>query len=326
MKAMVFTQYGAPDVLQLKEIPMPTPKENEVLVRVMAASVNAADWHLLRGDPFLLRLNFGLLRPKLSILGADIAGKIEVIGNKVKQFKVGDEVFADISGFGFGAFAEFICVPEQALVHKPSNLSFVQAAAVPMAAVTALQGLRDHGKIRAGQKVLIHGASGGVGTFAVQLAKTFGADVTAVCSTQKLELAKSLGADKVIDYSQEDFTKNGQRYDLILAVNGNRSILEYKKALSPNGISLTIGGAMSQLMQAIFWGSLLSLIGKQKMGSVLAKPNIQDLAFIRDLIMAGKISPVVDKTYSFQQIPEAIRYLETGKARGKVVIHIGDNR
>src|SRR5688572_6664592 len=220
MKAIVYTQYGPPDVLQLKEIEKPTPKDNEVLVKICAASVNAYDWHYMRADPFLVRLMGGLFRPRNPRLGADIAGRVEAVGSNVTQFRPGDEVYGDLAASGNGAFAEYAAVPEHALVLKPANLSFEQAAAVPMAAVTALQGLRDAGKLQPGQKVLINGASGGVGTFAVQIAKYFGAEVTAVCSTRNIDLVRSLGADHVIDYKRDDFTQNGQRYDLILAVNG----------------------------------------------------------------------------------------------------------
>ena len=236
MKAIVNTQYGSPDVLQLKEVAKPTPKDDEVLVKVYAVSVNAADLHLLRADPFLIRLSSGLLKPKNTILGSDIAGRVEAVGSNAKQFKSGDEVFGDISACGWGGFAEYVAVPENAFALKLTNLSFEEAAAVPMAAVTALQGIRYAGQIRPGQKVLINGASGGVGTFAVQLAKSSGAEVTAVCSTRNLEMARSIGADHVIDYTKEDFSKNGKKYDLILATNGDRSISDYRRALSPKGI------------------------------------------------------------------------------------------
>ena len=236
MKAIVYTEYGSPDVLHLKDVEKPVPADDEVLVKVHAVSVNAADLHLLRADPFLIRLSSGFLKPKHTILGSDIAGRVEAVGSNVTQFKPGDEVFGDISACGWGGFAEYVCVRENALVLKPTNLSFEQAAAVPMAAVTALQGIRHAGQIRPGQKALINGASGGVGTFAVQLAKSFGAEVTAVCSTRNLETARSIGADHVIDYTKEDFATNGQQYDLILAANGDRSISDYKRALSPKGV------------------------------------------------------------------------------------------
>jgi NADPH:quinone reductase-like Zn-dependent oxidoreductase len=320
MKAMVYTTYGSPDVLQLKEVEKPTPKDNEVLIRIHAASANAADWHLLRGDPFLLRLGYGLLKPKKQILGSDIAGRVEAVGRDVRESQPGDEVFGDISGCGLGGFAEYVAVPEHAVALKSEAMTFEQAAAVPMAAVTALQGLRDRGKIQPGQKVLIHGASGGVGTFAVQIAKVLGAEVTAVCSTRNLDLARSLGADHVIDYTQEDFTKNGQRYNLILAVNGDRSIFDYKRALAPKGIYVVTGGSMTQIFQAMLLGPLLPRSGSQKMGNVLARPNQKDLVFMKELLEASKVVPVIDRCYPLKEVPEALRYLGEGHAKGKVVI------
>jgi NADPH:quinone reductase-like Zn-dependent oxidoreductase len=320
MKAIVYSKYGSPDVLELKEVARPAPKEGEVLVKVHAVSVNSADLHLLRADPFLVRLSSGLINPKNLILGADIAGRVEAVGKNVKQFKPGDEVFGDISGCGWGGFAEYVCTCESALVMKPSNSSFEEAAAVPMAAVTALQGLRTKGKIRAGQKVLIYGASGGVGTFAVQIAKSFGAEVTAVVSTRNLDMARSIGADRVIDYTQEDFTQNGQGYDLIIAANGYHPISDYKRALSPRGTYVMTGGSMEQLNQAMLQGPWISMTGSKKMGNLLAKPNKADLAFMKDLLEAGKVKPVIDRRYPLNEVPQALRYLEEGHARGKVVI------
>ncbi len=322
MKAIVYTKYGSPDVLQLKDVEKPAPKEDEVLIKVHAASVNAADLHLLRADPFLIRFMSGLLKPKNTILGADIAGRVEAIGGNVKQFKPGDEVFGDISGCGWGGFAEYVCARENALVLKPANISFEEAAAVPMAGVTALQGLRDKGQIQPGQKVLINGASGGVGTFAVQIAKSFGAEVTAVCSTMNLEQVRSIGADHVIDYTQEDFTQNEHRYDLILAANGYHSISDYKRALSPKGTYVTTGGSMAQMSQAMLQGPWISMTGSKKMGNMLARPNQKDLAFMKDLLEAGKVVPVIDRCYPLSEVPEALRYLEEGHARGKVVITV----
>jgi NADPH:quinone reductase-like Zn-dependent oxidoreductase len=322
MKAMVYHKYGSPDVLKLEEIEQPIPKDNEVLVKVHAASVNAADWHLLRGKPFLVRLmGFGLLKPKHTILGSDIAGRVEAVGRNVKQFQPGDEVFGNIRG----GFAEYVCAREDALVLKPANLSFEEAAAVPMAAVTALQGLRDKGQIQPGQKVLINGASGGVGTFAVQIAKSFGADVTGVCSTRNVDMVRSIGADHVIDYMQEDFTKNGQRYDLILAANGYHPILDYRRALSPKGMYVMTGGSMTQMFQAMLLGPLISMAGSKKMGNVMAKPNKKDLVFMKELLEAGKVVPVIDRRYPLREVPEAIRYVEEGHARGKVVITVYQN-
>lgn len=322
MKAIVATKYGPPDVLNLEEVDKPAPKNNEVLVEVHAASVNAGDWHLLRADPFLTRLAFGLLKPKHKILGADIAGRVEAVGGNVTQFQPGDEVFGDLSGCGFGGFAEYVCASEDALVVKPADTSFEEAAAVPSAAATALQGLREKGRIQQGQKVLINGASGGVGTFAVQIAKSSGAEVTGVCSTSKLEMVRSIGADHVIDYTQEDFTKNGQRYDLILATNGYHPISDYKRTLSPKGTYVMSGGSGAQMFQAMLLGPVISMTGNKKMGNLLKKSNKRDLVVLKDLLEAGQITPVIDRTYPLSEVPEAIEYLEEGHARGKVVITV----
>ncbi len=323
MKAIIFTKYGPPEVLQLKEIAKPAPKEDEVLVRVHAASVNAYDWHMMRADIFLVRLmGAGLFKPKNTGLGADIAGIVETVGSNVKQFKPGDEVYGDIAGSGHGGFAEYAAAPEKALAHKPVNISFEQAAAVPMAAVTALQGLRDVGKIQAGQKVLINGASGGVGTFAVQIAKSFGAEVTAVCSTGNLDQARSIGADHVIDYTQEDFTQTGQQYDLILAVNGYHPLSAYKRALAPRGTYVMAGGAPAQIFQAMLLGSWMSRGGERKMGGVSAKMSQKDLVYMKELIETGKVTPVIDRHYPLSEAAEALRYLGAGHARGKVIITI----
>jgi NADPH:quinone reductase-like Zn-dependent oxidoreductase len=322
MKAIVYTHYGSPDVLEMKEVEKPTPRDDEVLMHVSAAAVNAADWHLLRGDPFLLRLFFGFLKPKHQILGADVAGRVEAVGRNVKQFQPGDEVFGDISGYGRGGFAEYVCAPEDALVVKPARLTFEEAAAVPFAGVTALQGLRDKGQIKSGQKVLIQGAGGGVGTFAVQIAKAFGAQVTAVCSARNVEMVRALGADHVIDYTQEDFTQSGQQYDVILAANGDHPIWAYKRALRPRGISVVIGGSDAQIYQGMFWGPLISMTGRKKMRNLLMRPNRNDLLFLKELLEAGKVVPVIDRPYPLRETAEAIRYLEEGHARGKVVITV----
>jgi len=266
----------------------------------------------------------GFFRPKIKILGADIAGQVETIGKNVAQFKPSDEVFGDMSGCG-GGFAEYVCAPENRLVLKPTKMTFEEAAAIPMAAVTALQGLRDKGQIKPGQKVLINGASGGVGTFAVQIAKSLGAEVTAVCSAGKIEMVRSLGADQIIDYTQEDFTKSEQRYDLILAANGYHPILDYRRVLSPKGIYVMSGGSMAQMFQALLLGPWISMIGNKKMCAVSAKPNQKDLAFIKELIESGKIKPVIDKRYPLKEVADAIRYLEEGHARGKIVITVGLN-
>lgn len=320
MKAMINTHYGSPDVLKFNEVDKPTPKKNEVLVKIHAASVNAGDWHLLRGTPFPVKLVFGIRKPKVQILGTDIAGQVEAVGQDVTQFKPGDAVFADLSGFGFGAFAEYKCVPENGLVAKPVGITFEQAAAVPSAALTALQGLRDKGKLQPGQKVLIHGASGGVGSFAVQIAKSFGAEVTAVCSTQKMEMVRSIGADHVIDYTQEDCTDVGQRFDLIFDAAAFRSIFDFKRALKPKGIYVFAGGSGNGLLQVMLLGPLISLFSGKKMTSMLVRPNQKDLAFIGDLIEAGKVTPFIDRRFPLHEVANAIRYVEDRHVQGKVVI------
>jgi NADPH:quinone reductase-like Zn-dependent oxidoreductase len=323
MKAIVYKKYGLPDVLHLEEVKKPTPRDEEVLVKVHAASINAGDWHLLTGDPFPMRLmGVGLFTPKNTILGADIAGQVEVVGRKVQQFKPGDAVFGDIFGLGSGSFAEYVSVPESVLAKKPSNISFEEAAAVPVAAVTALQGLRDKGQLQFGQKVLINGASGGVGTYAIQIAKAFGAEVTAVCSTSNLEIATSIGADHIIDYTQEDFTKNEQQYDLILAVNGYRPLSAYRRALTPNGIYVFVGGLPAQIIQSLFLGPLMSKSNGRRMTSSQKKVNQKDLLVIRDLLADGKIKPVIDACYPLCETTEGFRYFGKGHTHGKVVITI----
>ena len=322
MKAMVNTTYGSPDVLQLKEIEKPEPGEGEVLVKVYASSVNAADWHYLRGMPFVFRLASGLRVPKIQILGADVAGRVEAVGKSVKTFQPGDEVFGDLAAVGFGAFAEYVRVPENVLVMKPANLSFEEAGAVPVAAVTALQGLRDKGHIQPGQRVLINGASGGVGTFAIQIAKSFGAEVTAVTSTRNLGTAHQIGADYVIDYTRQDFTQTGERYDLILAANGYHPISAYKRTLHPGGIYVVTGGSTAQMFEAMLLGPWVFRTGSKKQGNLAAKPNIKDLAFVKELLETGKVTPVIDRCYPFHEVPEAIRYLEEGHAQGKIVINL----
>ncbi len=323
MKAVVYSEYGPPEVLRLEEVAKPVPKDDEVLVKIHAASVNAADWRMMRADPFLARFYGGLLKPtRFHILGCDIAGRVEGVGSKVSRFKPGDEVFGDVFASGFGGFAEYKCAHEDELVPKPDNVSFEEAAAVPLAGMTALQALRDVGQIQAGQEVLIVGASGGVGTFAVQLAKHFGAKVTAVCSTKKVEQARALGADQVIDYTQEDFTRSGRRYDLIVGVNGFRSIFDYRRTLNPHGRYVMIGGNTAQLFQALLLGPSLSLLGRRKMLVVPSKPNQRNLLLLRELLEAGKLRPVIDRRYPLAEIRDAIRYVEQGHASGKVVITI----
>ncbi len=323
MKAIVYEKYGPPEVLQLKEVEKPTPKEDEVLVKVHAASVNYIDWQLLRGESFFLRLLNGLRKPKQKILGDDIAGRVEAVGVNAKQFQPGDEVFG-ISDFG--AFAEHCCVKEDYLELKPADISFEEAAAVPEAATTALLGLRDKGQIQSGQKVLINGASGGVGTFAVQIAKSLGAEVTGVCSTSKLDMVRSIGADRVIDYTQEDFTISGQRYDLIFDVAAYRSIFDYKRALNPEGIYVCVGGSFARFFQALLLGPIISMTGSKKLGSIgMAKPNQKDFAFLKELLETGKVVPVIDRCYPLSEVPEALRYYGEGHTRGKVVITVENN-
>ncbi|MCL4263292.1 MAG: NAD(P)-dependent alcohol dehydrogenase [Anaerolineae bacterium] len=319
MKAIIYQKYGSPDVLELQEVAKSTPHENQLLIKVQAASINAGDWRMMRADPFLIRLGGGFLRPKDSRLGSDVAGRVEAVGANVKQFQPGDEVF----GCAHGSFAEYVLARETKLALKPANVTFEVAAAIPVAALTALQGLRDAGEIQPGQQVLIQGASGGVGTFAVQLAKHFGAEVTAVCSTRNLDMVRSLGADQVIDYTKEDFTRNPQRYDLMLAVNGYHALAAYKRALKPQGIYVCAGGTMPQFFQAILLGSLMSKSGGQKMGSMgMAKVIQEDLVYLGELLQTGQISPVIDRSYPLSETAEAFRYVEDKHAQGKVVITI----
>ena len=326
MKAIVSTKYGSPDVLQFNEVSKPSPKDDEVLIKVHAASVNAYDWHLLTADFVLVRLmGGGFFRPKNPRPGEDVAGKIEAVGKNARQFKPGDEVFGDLCECGSGGFAEYVCAKEDSLVLKPANITFEQAAATPMAAVTALHGLRDVGHVQPGQKVLINGASGGVGTFAVQIAKSFGAEVTAVCSTKNLEQVLELGADHVIDYTQEDFTRSGQRYDLIFAANGYHPLSAYKRALSPKGTYVMAGGSLAQIMQATLLGPLMSRTGGKKMAAVTSKPNQKDLVFMKGLLEAGKVKPVIDRRYPLSEVPEALRYIGEGHARGKIVVTVEHN-
>jgi NADPH:quinone reductase-like Zn-dependent oxidoreductase len=322
MKAIVFTRYGTPDVLQLKDVDIPSPDRDEVLVKIRAASINYVDWQVLRGKSFMLRLMNGILKPRRQILGDDIAGDVEMVGQDVTRFQPGDEVFGISNFYGF---AEFACVPEKALANKPASMTFEEAAAVPEAGTTALQGLRDKGKIKPGQKVLIYGASGGVGTYAVQIAKSFEADVTGVCSTSKLEMVRSIGADQVIDYTHQDFTKNGQRYDLILAIGGFRSIFDYSRALKSQGVYVCAGGSAAQYFQATLLGPLISLTGDKKLGSMFTNPKPKDYEFLIELYEAGKVAPVIDRSYSLSEVPDALRYYGDGHTRGKIVITIGNN-
>jgi NADPH:quinone reductase-like Zn-dependent oxidoreductase len=321
MRAIVYTKYGTTDVLKLEEVEKPAPIGNEVLIKIHAASVNSWDWELLRGKPFLARLG-GLLKPQYKILGADIAGRVETIGKDVTRFQPGDEVFGDISGCSWGGFADYVCASENALSLKPTCMTFEEAAAIPQAAVLALQGLRDTGQIRKGQKVLINGAGGGVGTFAVQIAKLFGAEITGVDSVEKLEMLRSIGADQVINYKQEDFTQNGQRYDLILDVVGSRSIFDCKRALGPKGMYVMIGGSMARIFQAMFVGSFINLTKNKKIAVLIHKPNHMDQDVLKELFEAAKVVPVIDRRYPISKTAEALRYLGEGRAKGKIVIHM----
>jgi len=320
MKAIVYYNYGSPDVLQLQEIEKPIPGGDEVLIKVRAASVNPFDWHFMRGTPYLVRAIAGLRKPKVTRFGVDVAGQVEAVGRNVSEFKPGDEVF----GTCRGAFADYVCTSESTLVTKPDNVTFEQAASVPIAAFTALQGLRDKGRIQKGQKVLINGAAGGVGTFAVQIAKSFGAEVTGVCSTRNVDLVRYIGADQVIDYTQENFTRNRQRYNLILDAVGNHSLSARTGVLSPEGILVMAGGSAGKWMVGAMARSVKALVlsrfGSQKMVGLLAKWSKEDLSIMSELMATGKVTPVIDRRYGLSEVPEAIRYLEEGHARGKVII------
>jgi NADPH:quinone reductase-like Zn-dependent oxidoreductase len=318
MKAIVATRYGSPDVIRFEEIAKPAPADNEVLVKICAASVNPFDWHVLRGKPLYIRpMMGGLFTPKHSVLGCDIAGQVEAVGKDITQFHPGDSVFGATL---MGGFAEYACTTEARLALKPANISYEQAAAVPVAAITALQGLRDKGQIRPGHKVLIEGASGGVGTFAIQIAIALGAEVTAVCSTRNMERARSLGADHVIDYTQEDFTRSGQRYDLIFSSSAYRSIFDYWRLLNRGGIFVMAGGGLLKYLQVLILGPLLSLPGSKKIRSYVSKINKKDMESLKKLLESGKVVPVIDRRYPLSDTAEAIRYLEEGHAQGKVVI------
>jgi NADPH:quinone reductase-like Zn-dependent oxidoreductase len=328
MKAIVYHEFGSPDVLRLEEVEKPVPKDNQILVKVRAMSVNPFDWHFMEGIPYIARpLAFGFLKPTVARLGVDYAGTVEAVGKEITEFKPGDEVF----GNKFGAFADYVVASDKGLALKPANLSFEQAASLPVAALTALQALRDNGKLQPGQKVLINGASGGVGTFAVQIAKTFGAEVTGVCSGRNVELVRSLGADHVIDYTKEDFTKRAERYDLILDNVGNQPLSGFRRVLTPRGKYVAVGGG--GVNDNRWTGPLIGVIKMlmlkpfvtQETGMMMAEISRKDLTLLADLIQTGKVKPVIDRTYPFSQLPEAMRYLEEGHARGKVVVTVGDN-
>jgi len=317
MKAIVYTKYGGPEVLQIKEVEKPFPKEDEVLIKVHAVSINDWDMGLLHGD-FINRMLNGLRKPKRTILGSDIAGRIETVGKNINKFKIGDEVYGDLSG-RWGGFAEYVCAPEKALAMKPAAMSFEEAASIPQAAMLAVQGLIDKGKIHAGQKLLINGAGGGVGTFGVQIAKLYGIEITGVDSTAKLDMLRSMGFDHVIDYTKEDFTKNGQRYDLVLDAKTNRSMFDYARALSPNGVYVTVGGSISRLLQALFLEPFISIIYKKHIRIVSLKTN-KDLIFMNELFEVGKLKPVIEGPYKLDEFHEAFRIFDKAEHKGKVVI------
>jgi NADPH:quinone reductase-like Zn-dependent oxidoreductase len=322
MRAITFYEYGAPSVLKVEERADPVPGPGQVLVRVRACAMNAADWHILRADPFLARMALGLFKPKHNVLGCDLAGVVEGLGSGVTRFKIGDEVMGELGSSNWGAFADLVCAPEGVLATKPANIGFDEAAAAPLAGVTALQGLRSAAQVKAGETVLINGASGGVGTYAVQLAKVLGAKVTAVSSPRNLEQTRSLGADEVLDYTQTDFTKGTQRYDVILAANGYHPLGAYKRALAPGGRFFMTGGAGKQMAETIFFGALASLGSGKRLGFVSMKSNRDDLEFLRDRLADGSVRSIIDRSYPLEKVPEALAYLEEGHARGKVVIHV----
>lgn len=321
MKAITFDKYGSADVLKLTERATPAPKNDEVLVKVHAASINSWDWELLQGTPCVNRLMFGLLKPKkVNILGCDMSGRVVAVGKNVKKLQLGDAVFGDLSGYDWGGFAEYLCAHEDTLVLKSESITFEEAAAIPQASLLALQGLVDKGEIKAKQSVLINGAGGGVGTFAVQIAKCIGANVTAVDSVAKLEKLSLLGADQVMDYRQQDFTQNGRQYDLILDMAAQHSFFDYPRALSPGGIYVMVGGAMALVSQLVLLGPMLSMFSNKKMGLLTYHPNTKDLKFMQMLVEDGKVVPVIDKRYPLAELAEAFRYFGSGQAVGKVVI------
>lgn len=323
MKAIIQTEYGSPDVLRLADVDQPAMSDNDVLIKIVAASVDAGIWHLMRGTPYLIRLIYGgLRRPKTPILGTAIAGQVTAVGKAITQFQPGDEVFGDLSEAGFGGFAEYVCVPEAALALKPHSLTFESAATVPVSAQAALQGLRDVGQLQAGQKVLILGAAGGVGSFAMQLAKAFGAEVTGVCSTDKVEMVHQLGADQVIDYTQTDVVQAGNQYDLILDTAAYRSFFDYLPVLTSVGTYVMVGGSTGKFFRAMFLGPWVSKSSGRKVKCLESKPVQADLDTLRDLLEAGKVTPIVDRIYPLGEVPNAIRYVERRQVKGKVAIRI----
>jgi len=323
MKAIVYHEYGSPDVLKLEEVQKPTPADNQVLIKVHAVSLNRSDWEGLTGRPLYVRIG-GLLKPRHQILGSDIAGRVEMAGRNIGRFQPGDKVFGDILG-RMGGFAEYVCARERALALKPASMTFEEAAAIPQAAVSALQGIREKGQVQPGQKVLINGAGGGIGTFAIQLAKLAGAEVTGVDNAEKLDFMRSLGADHVIDFTKEDFTKNGQQYDLILDVIAHRSVFAYKRALRPNGSYFFVGGFVATIFQILLLGPWIRRTTGKKIRMLVVQPNLKDMVYITELYEAGKVVPVIDRRYPLSEVPEALRYLGEGRAKGKVVITLEHN-
>lgn len=322
MKAVVYEKYGSPDVLELKEVEKPRPKDDEVLVKLHATSLNASDWEFLTATPAYVR-SWGLFKPTSKILGSDIAGRVEAVGKNITKFKQGDAVFGDVM-YTKGGLAEYVCAPENSLYRKPEAISFEVAAALPQSACVALQGLRDKGHIQTGQKILIIGAGGGAGSFAVQFAKLFGTEVTGVDSSEKLDMLRSIGADHVIDYTMEDFSKNGQQYDLILGLVAPHSIFKYKRALKPDGIYALVGGSVPRILLTVFWGAIISRMGSKDMGMLIAETN-KDLDYIAELIIEGKVTPIIEKQYPLEEAAKAMRYLGDGHVKGKLVITIADN-
>ena len=321
MKAMVYRKYGPPDVLQLQEVEKPTPKDNEVLIKIHAVSVNRSDWEILIGKPVYARMG-GLRKPRHLVLGSDIAGRVEAVGSNVKRFKPGDEVFGDIM-WQMGGFAEYVCAPEKFLALKPAGLTFEQVAALPQAGVIAFQGIRTRGQVQQGQKVLINGAGGGTGVFAIQLAKLCGAEVTGVDNTGKLDFMRSLGADHVIDYTREDFTKNRKQYDLILDVVAYRSVFAYRRALRPGGSYLFVGGSVATMLPILLLGGLIRRTTGKKLGPLIVQSNLRELVQLAELCEAGTVVPIIDSVYPLAELPEALRRLGENHAKGKVVITMG---
>jgi NADPH:quinone reductase-like Zn-dependent oxidoreductase len=321
MKAILLKKYGLPDVLEIGEVPKPIPNDQEALVRIHSTSINDWDWGLVRGKPFLIRLFFGLIKPKIKIPGVDISGKIEALGPRVNSFKIGDEVYCDLSESGLGAFAEYVCVPEKTLYKKPHNINHIEASALPHAGILALQGLVEMGKVKPGQHILINGAGGGVGTLGIQILKPYKVKVSGVDSSEKLDLMKSLGFDHVMDYTNVDFTKQKEKYDLILDTKSNRSVFKYAKSLKRNGSYITIGGSMYRMFEILLIGSLISIFTKKRLRVLSLKPNI-GLERISKLVEKGKLKPLVEGPYEFEKIPDLIQYFGEGKHKGKIVIEI----